>query len=104
MGPGHSQSHDHIPSLSNLSSSFTPDGRRRSNSDAATSDSNDRTSSSIASLRKARAATDMILLDLSNALLELPEEVIAQQITRIAWAAFSEMTVSIYSHYEGFCV
>lgn len=34
------------------------------------------------------------LLEFSNALLELPEEVIAVQITRIAWDAFSEITVS----------
>lgn len=33
------------------------------------------------------------LLDLSNALLELPEGDIAAQITRIAWEAYSEMTV-----------
>lgn len=34
------------------------------------------------------------LLDLSNALLELPEDLVAMQITRIAWEAFTEMTVS----------
>jgi hypothetical protein len=35
-----------------------------------------------------------ILVDLSNALMELPEDTVAVQITRIAWEAFADMTVS----------
>jgi hypothetical protein len=45
----------------------------------------------------AKGMVGSTLLDLSNALLELPEGDIAAQITRIAWEAYSEMTVSLPS-------
>lgn len=81
------------PSAPTTSASYSSDPRRRSNSDAATSDSNERFSSTTGSRRGGKGGSDSTLVDLSNALLELPEEVIAQQITRIAWGAFSHMTV-----------
>ncbi|KAI5476353.1 RAS guanyl-releasing protein 1 [Pseudohyphozyma bogoriensis] len=74
-----------------LSSTTSPpysfDSRPRSASDV---DSSGAISSS--SSRRAKQTADSVLLDLSNALLELPEDVIAQQITRLAWKAFATMT------------
>lgn len=35
-----------------------------------------------------------LLLEYSNTLLDLHEDIIAVQITRLAWDAFSEITVS----------
>lgn len=96
--PGSLGQHDNATAPTSASFSASSDGRRRSGSDAATSDSNDKFSgsnpSSSAIGRRGKSSIDSTLLDLSNALLELPEEVVAQQITRIAWGAFSQMTVS----------
>lgn len=79
---------------SNLSSEVSRTSQ--SNSDAGTMDSNDQKAfgSSGGSRRGTAASAGSTLLDLSNALLELPEDLVAMQITRIAWEAFTEMTVS----------
>ncbi|KAM0756403.1 ras GEF [Meredithblackwellia eburnea MCA 4105] len=78
-------------SLQYEAGSLKSESRARSGSDAAASDSNDRYGTTPAG-RRARLGNEQVLLDLSNALLELPEETIAQQITRIAWISFSSMT------------
>lgn len=78
------------------------EGRHRTSSDAGTIDtvdSNDparsfNSSSNGSSWKKGIPAAST-LLDLSNALMELPEDVVAVQITRIAWEAFADMTVSL---------
>ncbi|KAK4699712.1 hypothetical protein P7C70_g6544, partial [Phenoliferia sp. Uapishka_3] len=89
--PGSLDQHESQSPSSLTNASYMSDDQRRSGSEAATSDSNERFGSSSQS-RRGNKVSDSTLLDLSNALLELPEEAVAQQITRIAWGAFSHMT------------
>lgn len=96
-----------VPSINTESSSTPPttavsprEGRVRTDSDAATEDTADSSDpaksiqSSSSSSWKRSVPSASTLLDLSNALIEIPEDVIAIQITRIAWEAFIDMTVS----------
>lgn len=79
--------------------------RRRSGSDAGTLDTmdsatgaNEQTKSFQSSgswKSKSSSSNSSSLLDLSNALIELPEDVVAIQITRIAWETFGNMTVRL---------
>lgn len=96
----HVLSSSFVPSFSD-SISMTSDAKRDSDgATIATTESFGRTTSLGSGMEQRREGkgTQMgTLLEFSNALLELPEEVVAIQITRLAWDAFSEITVSFQS-------
>lgn len=93
------RSHLSIPGENSLHDSTTESEHRRSGSDygtvATNSDSNGPTPSLNTNSGVTKRGQVATLLRWSNILIDLPEEAVAVQITRIAWEAFSEITVCL---------
>jgi hypothetical protein len=68
-------------------------GRLRSHSDAADTDPGTSTHSSSGSRKLAKQPASFGLADVSHSILEIPDDLLAQQIARLAWAIFVDIRV-----------